>query len=761
MIMRKTGALLIWLMAALCIGVSSAAPVEAFSIEFKGRSVKRTLLALYDSRVEANPSKTRLHKLAEMPLNHLGYTLDYHDVNQPYPAVVDMGRYRGVVTWFVEDLAQPKTYLVWIDQVIAQGGKLVALGEIAPREADEIIPLVNQVLVRLGMRSNAFFTELTHKAKVTFLDPEMVGFEQKLNKVIPAFPSIEVRSLAARAHVTIEVDTATGLRRTSPVVTSENGGYAAQNFTIDLDTNTDRLRWLLNPFLFFKLALGDERFPIPDVTTVSGRRIYFSHIDGDGWNNLSEVEGYRQSQALSAEVVTREAIEAFPDLPVSVGLIAADVQPLLGGNANGIRFARQLFALPQVEVASHTHTHPYNWQFFESYSRDAEENMIRGYRPPDMPMRERLTAAMTRAAGKTYSNTRYDPYIAGTDDLPRTYLRQPFELEKEVLGALKFSEQFAPAGKRAKLYLWSGDTTPFEGAVKAVRRANARNMNGGDSRLDSEYPSIAYVPALSRQIGSERQIYAVNSNENTYTNDWTGPFGGQMMLEHTLKNTESPRRLKGFNLYYHMYSGEKQASLRAIRHFLNMARQGEVAPIEASHYAAMADDFFGVSIEQVDLFAWSITRRGAVQTMRLDEAKKLSVDFAASIGVIGETRKDDAVYVTLDPMVERVVLALKARAETETGEAPANEPLATLVSSRWRLENMIASDCKQTFRTYGYGPAEMQWQTDKSRGFRVTLKRDAKTLAEEIRWSDATGRLDLKFAVDGIVPADLIIQCHE
>jgi polysaccharide biosynthesis protein PelA len=436
------------------------------------------------------------------------------------------------------------------------------------------------------------------------------------------------------------------------------------------------------------------------------------------------------------------------------------VQPLLGGNANGIQWARQLFALPQVEVASHTHTHPYNWQFFESYSRDAEESMVRGYRPPDMPMRERLSAAMARAAGKTYSNARYDPYIAGTDDLPRTYLRQPFDLDKEVIGALKFSEQFAPRGKRAKLYLWSGDTTPFEGAVNTVRRAGARNMNGGDSRLDAEYPSVAYVPALSRVIGNERQIYSVNSNENTYTNDWTGPFGGQMMLEHTLKNTESPRRLKGFNLYYHMYSGEKQASLRAIRHFLNMARQAEVIPIEASHYAAMADDFFGVEMEQVDLFAWSISRRGAVQTMRLDEAAKLAVDFAASIGVVGETRNGDTIYATLDPKVERVVLALKARPEADVADETTG-PIATLVSSRWRLENMVASDCKQSFRVFGYGPSDMRWQTDKSRGFRVSLTRDGATLAEEIRWSDATGRLDLNFQVDGLAPADLTIQCHE
>ena len=89
-------------------------------------------------------------------------------------------------------------------------------------------------------------------------------------------------------------------------------------------------------------------------------------------------------------VVTKEAIQAYPDLPVSVGLIAADVQPLLGGLPSGIKFARQLYAMPQVEVASHTHTHPYHWSFFENYDRAKEEAMVKGYRPPAMPLRERF-----------------------------------------------------------------------------------------------------------------------------------------------------------------------------------------------------------------------------------------------------------------------------------------------------------------------------------------------------------------------------------
>ena len=738
-------------------------PAQAFSIEFQGRGVKRTLLALYDGKAEGTPSDTRIHKMAEMPLNHLGYMLDYHDIRRGFPSLEGIGKYRAILTWFVDDLPDPSAYVAWLDSATQSGMRLVILGEVAPREQLELVPRINTILARIGIKTADNFQELTFKARATFIDPAMIGFERKLDKAIPGFPLISRTTEGTRAHLTIEIPTPIGIASTHPVTTSDMGGYAAQNFTIDHDPNTNRDGWILNPFNFFRLALGDERFPIPDVTTVSGRRIYFSHIDGDGWNNLTEVDGYRDGQSLSVEVVTKEAIEAFPDLPVSVGLIAGDVQPLLGGTAEGGKWAKRLFALPHVEVASHTHTHPYTWQFFENYDRNVELAKIRAYRPPTMPLRERLTAAMMRTAGKVYANPRYDPYIAGTDDLPRTYLRQPYAPESEFLGALKISETFAPPDKRAKLYLWSGNTTPFEAAIAATRTAGARNLNGGDSRLDREYPSVAYVPPLSRVIGKQRQIYSVNSNENTYTNDWTGPFGGQMMLEHTLRNTDAPRRLKGFNLYYHMYSGEKPASLRAITHFMQMARNAAVVPIEASRYATMADDFFTLEMEQVDLFSWAITRRGAVETVRFDDSEKLAVDVAASTGVLGANRHAGSLYVALDPAIQRAVVTLMARPESDIPESAGREgvPLATLVEARWRLSNAKSGDCLQSYSAEGFGPGDIVWQSSKGRGFKVRVSRSGTLLSEEVRWADAQGRLTVSLPMTALEPLDIVLACHE
>ena len=116
--------------------------------------------------------------------------------------------------------------------------------------------------------------------------------------------------------------------------------------------------------------------PIPDVTTLSGRRICFSHIDGDGWNNVSLIEAYRDKPTIAAEVVLRELIAPYPDLPVTVGVIGADVDDRYGPpEAARARRARALcIAAGRGRFASYTH--PYQWSFFENYDRELEERLI-------------------------------------------------------------------------------------------------------------------------------------------------------------------------------------------------------------------------------------------------------------------------------------------------------------------------------------------------------------------------------------------------
>ena len=181
------------------------------------------------------------------------------------------------------------------------------------------------------------------------------------------------------------------------------------------------------------------------------------------------------------------------------------------------------------------------------------------------------------------------------DDPPRAYSDFPFDLDQEIRGAITAAEEARARGQARALYLWSGGAEPFEGAIARTRRLGLRNMNGGDSRFDADYPSISYLSPISRPLGAERQIYAGNANDYLYITDGNGRDHGFLNLEATVNATETPRRLKPINVYYHMFAGERAAQLAGVRHHLDAARQALVTPIGASHYAAIADGFFATA----------------------------------------------------------------------------------------------------------------------------------------------------------------------
>ena len=57
--------------------------------------VKRKILALYDGSRIKETANTRIHKQAEMPLNHMGYEVRYWDINKHFPKPEDLVGYRG------------------------------------------------------------------------------------------------------------------------------------------------------------------------------------------------------------------------------------------------------------------------------------------------------------------------------------------------------------------------------------------------------------------------------------------------------------------------------------------------------------------------------------------------------------------------------------------------------------------------------------------------------------------------------------------
>jgi len=718
--------------AYLCVLlVMLSAGSYAAGAAYEPEPIPRTILALYDSRVSEQPFYTAAHQMAEMPLNHLGCRVRYADVSKPLPAPDSLSDIRGVLMWMESgEMQDPEGFLRWAEEVAARGKAFVLIGDLAFMADSRGEPtsgfLVNRFLKSIGLRCLFDWTPITYDVSLEILDPRVVGYERKFDGVIPPFEKI--RAIDPDSRVFLRILAAAGrkdyggkgLRQTAAdlVVVTPNGGYVASGYTHFSDPENDRKSWILNPFEFFRQAFRTDDLPKADTTTLSGNRIYYSHIDGDGWRNISMVPKYARRPTISAEVILKEVLEPFTDLPVTVGPVAADLHPDWLGRELDREVARRIFALPHVELGNHTFSHPFDWGFFEDGDPDKEIPYLDRY---EHSWKQSLAPSWIAYWSDLFGLDRKviaSDHREGAYETPRAFALEPFSLEMEILGASAFIESLAPPGKKVRIIQWSGNTRPFEEAIRTARLAGLANINGGDTRFDRDFASVAWVAPVGRQVGSEIQIYASNSNENTYTDLWSDRYFGFVHLIRTFENTETPIRLKPINVYYHMYSGEKLSSLNAVLANLRYIRTHKLCPVPTSRFAMIGTGFFTAEFARLGPDRWLVRNHGQLQTVRFDGSTFKQVDFPRSRGVIGQKHFQGSLYVALDRSETEPVIALKAHA------APHLLPDASrpyLVEGRWDVWNLeIETGGRFRFQTAGYGPGILLWKVPRPGTYTVT-----------------------------------------
>ncbi len=693
--------------------------------------IKRTILALYNSQNEETVFDTHIHHIAEMPLNYLGLILQYHDINNPLPTLSELGHVRGILTWFDSDtMGDPRHFLSWAEAAVDNGKRFILLGDLSVaknyQKARTPLSEINRFMQRLGIRMEGEWTAITYDARFVHKDPQMVEFERSLIGVLPPFERYRKIDPAAKSYLTVRKGNAPETE-SHLVVTNQNGGFAAPGYIIYRNEDSQKAQLYLNLFEFFRVAFDTDGLPKPDATTLAGRRIYYSHIDGDGWRNKSEIEEYREAGYYSSQVILEKILKAYSDLPATVAPIVGDLDPDWYGSSKFLEIARAIFALPHIEAGSHTYSHPLNWSFFIKGTVADEKRLL-------------------RRAGDQSDLVKVSEHMRG-HEIPRSYSLKPFNLEYEVNRSIEYVNSLLPPGKRVEILQWSGDTLPYEAAVAATKAAGVRNINGGDTRLDSEYPSLAWVAPLGRRVGDYWQIYTSNSNENTYTDLFTGKYFGFQSLVETIKNTEQPRRLKPINIYYHMYSGEKPASLRALIGNLNYIRNQEIIPIWTSHYAAIAEGFYSSRIVRLDSYSWRIENRGELQTLRFDRAEELEVDFSRSRGVIGQRRYQGSLYIALDASEPGPVLTLK---RTSNAVSLPDQPV--LQQSRWHIWNLKFAPGILSFAARGFGSGDMAWKLPESGTYQVKLMRGTMTLYSTNAEAGKDGMISLSLPAMAIRP---------
>ena len=594
-------------------------------IEIARDEVKRRLLVLYKKSEAPSLEEHPLFDRAGIALNYLGLICDYRAVEDGLPDGAEMEKYRGIVTWHTTPfMVHAREYNAWMLRQIKAGVKVVILENYgAYFDRDTLVEAHNvaPVFAALGIKHEKLtLARAEYLPGVVTLDKSMIGFEYK-----PQLDYLEYthKYLATDPadHVYLALDDRYS-GRIDLVVTNDRGGVAMDNspfyFPYKDMGRIERIhkslagklqyevaegstigQWIVNPYLFFTKAL-DLRFPVPDYTTLCGSRMFYIHIDGDALESISLIDGTNYA----GKYVLEKHFRPYGDLPFS----ASTISLLLENNGNKyynpfLELAREIYRLPNVEIASHTTTHPFNW--------------VRG-----------------------------DPYIVNPDSYPWQIAYQPQDYVYELWGTKLFIDRYAaPPGKKLKIVLWSGECNPNAEALETAARAGLENLNGGDPIFDSEHPSIAGLCPLSNPQGKFRQFYTSAQNDYIYSLFLTGDWGGQKKVLDHYRKTENPYRIVPMNLYYHYYAGIKWESINACITVFKYFRAGNFAGVFASDYVKIAKDFYATRVRK-DGDAYFFENDGNLRTIRF--AAETYPDLEKSKGVIGFLWHGGQTYFHLD-----------------------------------------------------------------------------------------------------------------
>lgn len=711
--------------------------------------VPRTILALYDGERITAPRFTRIHRYAEMPLNYLGYRLAYRDISAESPPLPE-APVAATISWFDAPVGDPSAFAAWRAELADGCGgtpAMIVFGHSGLTEAAAASEAGAALLGALGVAQAEGEVAVGAFSTIASIDTALVGFEAAFE--IRPGPYARINAAGAgESRLTL----ASGEAAIDLLVLAPRAVYVHDSVLVREDPRGGPL-WTVNPFTLFEHALDAPPWPIPDTTTVSGRRMFFATVESEGWLTQLPALQFGDRPLLASEVLESELISPYQDLPLSVAPLAGDIDPGIAGRAadRGREVAAHLLQLPNVQAATTGLTMIRDWGFFADYDPRAEEETLAA------GASQRASGGIIASAVQNLGDAFSDPTASALDitpDAPRKYASLPFDVAAETGGAIGSIAELAPPGRAPQLFVWGGNAMPFPKAIAATRDAGAWNIGGGGGLAPDTMPSLANLWPLGLETSGGLQVYDALSGDALYTNFWSGNLAGFQALAQTLERTESPRRLKPFHLAFAARSAVGFASRESVLLHLDTARRGEIAPVPAARFAEAVEGFQQFRAIGDGDRAWRIADRGGLQTLRFDNAAGLALDLAASSGVIGARRRDASLYVALDPStaVPRITLA-------ESGDPAgmvAAGPAPALVQARAEVLAMDRETCAIRVTLLGFGPADTEWLAAPGRPYEVTLyESDGVTrLHWEQRHAGPDGRLAVELPLPPGIAAD-------
>ncbi len=626
---------------------------------------RRHVLALVDGHARGWYLETQdeVSELAAMPLNHVGMVVRRHDIRQGPPPAELLDDVRAVVTWF-SFTDQPCDWLwPWLEDVAAPSGvRFVHLSDFGPlrlssAEGEAPEARLTNWLARFGLGHDGGYVDGPMGIEIEKAVPELLAVEGD-----PTAHADHRGPWAAddRSSPWVVTRLMTGEDRDRhPVVTGPWGGVALDPWVASPGQDEDR-RMHLDLFAFFRDALGLRRAPAPDPSLLNGRRLFFCHVDGDGFESRSTASGGE----FCAQVMLDEVFDAY-DLPFTVSVIVGSLTDdlAIAEPNDRMRLATEIFTRPHVELASHGVLHPFWWNLAPE---DATE---------DRPV------------------VGYPKGLASYDYSPAA----------EVRDSIRFiDERLAPPGRRCEVMLWTGLANPPIEAIAEVTRLGRRNVNGGVFRWDPLFDSIGYVSPWGVFRGEHVQVYAGAANENDFDGFFTTMPSAFRHITTTIDRTGGTRVLKPANVYIHFYSAGNPGRLAALHGLLRRwGVEEQTAPVFASTYADAVHGAMTTARIARRRDGWELRDFGGCRTARFDDEPRF-VDWTRSRGLLGARRVGERLFVHLAGPSADVVLSDTAVRHPHVIEA--NHLLDDGAISATGIAATSSSFARRILRLGGFAP---------------------------------------------------------
>ncbi|WP_304544935.1 polysaccharide deacetylase family protein [Sulfurimonas microaerophilic] len=553
-------------------------------------AIKREILTLVNESIE-DRKELSASRYGALPLEYNGYIQKLYNIQNSLPDPEHMGQYAGVVIWLSIGYKDSVKLVTWIKEIQSQNIPVVFAYDFGFNSSNTFL----QQLGISAMDAKADATKtIVHKDKMMDYEIKVPLNQDRFYIKPPA---------GSKALLTYKDNY--GLTSTPAAITPWGGYALGDSFFIELDGEN---LWSIDPFMFFKEALRLKDLPVPDTTTENGSRLFFTHMDGDGILNGVEFN----PEFISGDIIYSEILKKYK-FPHSVSLIGAEIMPdglYPKESKRLLQLSKKIYALDNVEPATHTFTHPFFW------GKIKDDQLDEKYR--------------LQAPGYTFS-TAY-----------------------ETLGMLDFIQDKLigkNSDKKANLVFWSGDCNPRTDALEYLAKHNILNINGGDTTINNANPWLTRVAPLGLERDGYYQIYTGAENENVFTKDWMGPYWGFKKVVQTFELTNSPKRLKPIDVYYHFYSASKKASLNAVRYVFDwVMQQKDIMPIYTSQYIPKAMDFWTASIAYEE-GVWLYDGMRDLKTLRV-EKKDATVALNDSQTILGVKHFENHTYIALDPHIK-------------------------------------------------------------------------------------------------------------